>query len=110
MIVSDVAGPAAVYAGLRHPVDSHCCPGFRHFGLVFHYSQVQARRQQHLVDDVDHAIGRVDVHRGDSGVLDHDLAVADGDIQALTRKRLQRRHVFGLVLTAEEPIEDIEDV
>src|SRR5690554_4809073 len=109
-------GPAAVYAGLS-PAGSHRSLGCHHFsclvchhsGLVFRHGQVHTRGHQHLVDDVDHTIRCVDVLHGDSGVLDHDLAVADGDVQAFTGERLQRRHVPSLVPATKESTEDIED-
>ncbi len=63
---------------------SHRCRVAHRTCLIPCCSQVQARGYQHLVDDVDHTVGRVDVRLDDGGVLDHDRTVADGHSQVLT--------------------------
>src|SRR3954447_7419771 len=45
---------------------------------------------QHLVDDVDDAVGRGDVGRGDACAADEDLAVADANADSLAVERLDR--------------------
>src|SRR3712207_4851277 len=51
------------------------------------------RRDEHLVDDVDHAIGGAHVRLDDTGAADAHLAVAHPDRDAVTVERLDRVHL-----------------
>jgi hypothetical protein len=53
-------------------------------------------RDQHPVDDVDHAVGGGDVGLDDARTPDRDLAVADADLQRLAVQRLHRAQLHAI--------------